>query len=179
MMVRSRFSLQSEKPFLPEKIPLRISACLLGLHCRYDGHHSLCTSLVEFIASMPVIPFCPEQLGGLPTPRPPAEIRHGDGSDIISGRAKVINSEGKDVTDAFRRGAMEALNLAQLTGTSIAIMKSRSPSCGLQTPCCDKATGMGVTAALFESKGIRIFDLGSDDNFSAHEFMGPVHKIYT
>lgn len=122
---------------------------------------------------------CPEQLGGLPTPRPPANIRGGDGRDILTGSARVINDEGKDVTNTFKKGAEEALRLTKITGASIAIMKNRSPSCGLRTPYCDKPTGLGigVTAALFESQGIRIFELGSNDSFPIRSFSKLMKEI--
>jgi uncharacterized protein YbbK (DUF523 family) len=151
---------------------IMISACLLGIHCRYDGRHSICLDLVDFVASRRFTPFCPEQLGGLPTPRPAANIIGGDGRDILSGSARLVDSEGKDVTGAFKRGAEEALRLARLAGSSIAIMKERSPSCGLKTPYCDKPRGMGigVTAALFESEGIKIIELGANDTFPTPGF---------
>ncbi len=149
-----------------------ISACLLGICCRYDGGHSRCRGLVDFFASVPFMPFCPEQLGGLPTPRPSANIKGGDGHDIFSGQARIINARGEDVTDAFRKGSEQAHALARLAGSSLAIMKSRSPSCGLRTPHCEKATGMGigVTAALFRSHGITVFELDRDDPFPCRDF---------
>jgi len=150
-----------------------ISACLLGISCRYDSKHSLCPYLAGFVNSISFIPFCPEQLAGLPTPRPPANMTGGDGLDILSGRANVINVEGEDITDAFRKGAEESLKLARLTGATIAIMKDRSPSCGLQTPYCEKPSGfgIGVTAAFFESNRIKVFELGSSDAFPTPDFL--------
>ena len=151
---------------------IMISACLLGIHCRYDGRHSICPDLVDFVASRRFTPFCPEQMGGLPTPRPAADIIGGDGRDILSGSARLVDTEGKDVTGAFKRGAQEALRLTRLAGSSIAIMKERSPSCGLKTPYCDKPSGMGigVTAALFESEGIKIIELDANDSFPTPGF---------
>ncbi len=152
---------------------IMISACLLGIHCRYDSQHSLCSDLLDFVSSTPIIPFCPEQLGGLPTPRPCSDIRGGDGHIVLSGSAKVINVEGRDVTNAFIKGAEEALSLARLAGAKIAIMKDRSPSCGLRTPYCDKhsGVGIGVTAALFESRGIKMIELGPNDTFPTQYFL--------
>ena len=121
--------------------PVMISACLLGVCCRYDGGHSLCPGLLDFVSSCPFMPFCPEQLGGLSTPRPPADIREGDGRDILAGRARLISDKGRDVTEAFKKGAQEALRLATMAGVKIAIMKDRSPSCGLQTPHCETPSG--------------------------------------
>ena len=138
-----------------------ISACLLGIHCRYDGKHSLCPDLADFVTSVSFIPFCPEQLGGLPTPRPPASITGGDGRDILSGGANVVNGSGEDVTDSFKKGAKEALRLAALAGATFAIMKDKSPSCGLRTPYCEKSSGLGigVLAALFEMNNIKVYKL--------------------
>jgi len=135
---------------------------------------------VGFVASVPFIPFCPEQLGGLSTPRPPANIMGGDGRDVISGKARLLNVVGDDVTDAFKKGAEEAVKLARLTSTALAIMKDRSPSCGLRTPYCDKSTGLGigVTAALFKSNGIKIFELGKDDPFPCKSFFQLLEEAY-
>ncbi len=161
-------SLKVQKP-----VKVMISACLLGIRCRYDGKHSLCPYLADFVNSIPFIPFCPEQLGGLPTPRPPANMTGGDGRDILSGRSNVVNIEGEDITDAFKKGAEESLKLARLTGATMAIMKDKSPSCGLRTPYCEKPSGfgIGVTAAFFESNGIKIFELGSSDAFPTPDFL--------
>ena len=149
-----------------------ISACLIGVNCRYDGGHSTCSDLLDFVANVSFIPFCPEQLGGLPTPRSPAIIKGGDGREVLDGKARLINSAGEDVTDAFIRGAKEAYSLARLSGSRLAIMKDRSPSCGLVTPYAEtpRGYGIGVTAALFISRGIRIFELGRDDSFPNRNF---------
>ncbi len=137
------------------------SACLLGNRCRYDGCDSMCHDLVALSEIIPVVPVCPEVMGGLPVPRPPANVFNGDGYDVISGRAEVVNSEGEDVTEAFTRGAFNALYIARLRGAKLAVMKSRSPSCGLKVSCRDKSsgTGVGVTAALFAVNGIEILEL--------------------
>lgn len=108
--------------------PVLVSSCLLGINCRYDGRHALCPGLADFVGRHPFIPFCPEQLGGLPTPRPPALIRGGDGENLLEGAARVVDIEGNDVSDAFERGAQQALRLARLGGVRLAIMKDRSPS---------------------------------------------------
>ncbi len=97
-----------------------VSACLAGIPCRYDGGCSPFAPILRLVESGQALPVCPEQLGGLPTPRVPAEIR---------GR-RVVNREGKDVTEAFAQGAREALRLARLHGCTQAVLKARSPSCG-------------------------------------------------
>ena len=150
-----------------------ISACLIGVNCRYDGGHSTCPDLLSYVADVSFIPFCPEQLGGLPTPRPAANIKGGDGRQVLEGKARLINSDGEDVTRAFVKGAEEAYALARLSGSRLAIMKDRSPSCGLATPYVDTPSGqgIGVTAALFISRGIRIFELGREDSFPDQDFI--------
>ena len=152
--------------------PVMVSACLLGIRCRYDGQHSLCPDLAHFMGSHPFIPFCPEQLGGLPTPRAAARIIGRDGHTVLSGKGKLLDMDGKDVTLAFKRGAEEAFKLAVLSKIAVAIMKKKSPSCGLQTPYCDTSsgTGFGVTAALFKAEDIRMLELGPDDAFPTPGF---------
>jgi len=100
---------------------IAISLCLLGIDCNYAGGNSLCEKAVEIFKSGRGVPVCPEQLGGLPTPRIPAEIQ-GD---------RVINRDGEDVTVQFRKGAEEAVRLARLAGCTGALLKSNSPSCGV------------------------------------------------
>ena len=153
--------------------PIMVSSCLLGVCCRYDARHSLCYDLVNFTIPLPHISFCPEELGGLPTPRPSANIIGGDGYDVLSGVGRVVNTLGKDVTDHFLKGAYNALSLAKSSGSAIAVMKHKSPSCGLETPYCDKPSGhgTGVTAALFALHGIRIFELDAPDPFPSQSFL--------
>ncbi len=97
-----------------------VSACLAGIGCQYDGKDNTNKKVVELVKLGQAIPVCPEQLGGLPTPRTPSE-RRGD---------RIITQEGEDVTNQFKRGAREALQLAQLVNSKKAILKSNSPSCG-------------------------------------------------
>jgi uncharacterized protein YbbK (DUF523 family) len=146
-------------------LPILISSCLLGIECRYDGSHSRAEEIIQKAQEIQFIPICPEQLGGLSTPRSPSYIVKGDGKGVLSGHARVINSLGKDVTEAFMKGARESLKLAQLTGATKAIVKDKSPSCGLNTPYCDTDTGygLGVTAALLLNAGITIIEINPDD----------------
>ena len=150
-----------------------ISSCLLGLHCRYDGGECGSADIIRFASSANIIPFCPEQLGGLPTPRPPANIVGGDGRNVLSGEARVVSNAGEDVTPAFRRGAEESLRLARLTGARIALLKDASPSCGPRTPYCEKSdgSGMGVTAYLLNVSGIKIVDAHTEDRFPTPDFL--------
>ncbi len=156
-----------------KETPLIVSGCLLGIGCRYDGGICASSSLIRFASRANLIPVCPEQLGGLSTPRPSANITGGDGNDVFSGCARVINKEGEDVTDAYKRGAEESLRLARLTGAEIALLRERSPSCGLSTPYCENKTGLGrgVTAALLHSSGMKVFGVLPEDDFPPLELL--------
>ena len=157
-----------------------ISGCLLGIRCRYDGGECGSSNIIHFASSANVIPFCPEQLGGLSTPRPPVSIRGGDGRDVLSGKATVINALGEDVTDAFKKGAEESRRLARLAGAKIAILKYKSPSCGIRTPYCEKSTdlGIGVTAALFDLSGIKLIEVGPKDRFPTPKITKLFEELY-
>lgn len=138
-----------------------ISACLIGCECRYDQKSCLNSDLEQLLREGKVIPVCPEQLGGLPTPRPPAEIVGGDGFDVLDGRARIVDQTGNDVTDEFLAGARQALKIAQTVGATSAILKENSPSCGSSfvydgTFSGKKVTGAGLTAALFRRNGISV-----------------------
>ena len=131
---------------------LLISACLLGAQCRYDGQSKPVLEMVALSEQFDLVPLCPEQLGGLPTPRTPAE-RIGD---------RVITKDGRDVTAEYRRGAEQALHLARLCGCRIVLLKERSPSCGSGTIYDGTFTGGltagdGVTAALLRENGITVY----------------------
>lgn len=130
---------------------LLVSACLLGCPCRYDGASKPCPAVLALAERHELVPVCPEQLGGLPTPRPPAE-RRGD---------RVVTRSG-DVTEQYRRGAEAALALARLYGCQAAVLKERSPSCGRGTIhdggfSGGLTAGDGVTAELLESAGIPVY----------------------
>lgn len=135
-----------------------VSACLVGLRTRYDGESKLIEELRELVARGEAIPVCPEQLGGLPTPRPPADFRDGDGEAALEGRARLLTDRGEDVTEQFLRGARETLELARAAGATRAILKARSPSCGGLQVTIDGTLrpGKGVAAALLARNGIRI-----------------------
>jgi len=135
-----------------------VSACLLGLNCRYDGQSRRNESLISTLKNVCPIPFCPEQLGGLPTPRHKAWITQGGGEDVLAGRAKVINEVGGDVTSFFIRGAMEAEKLVTLLNIKKAYLKSKSPSCGVGMIYRNNnlVSGNGVCAALLLQKNIEL-----------------------
>lgn len=127
------------------------SACLLGIACRYDGQSVADKRVLALAAVETLIPVCPEQLGGLPTPRPAAEIRSG----------RVIDCAGFDVSAAFHRGAEQTLAIARLYAVGGAIFKQRSPSCG-----CGRiydgnfsgrvVSGDGITTRLLKENGIPV-----------------------
>ena len=132
--------------------PVLVSACLLGLRCRYNAEPVANERVLALAKTHMLIPVCPEQLGGLSTPRPPAE-RLGE---------RVVSNDGTDVTSAFFRGAEEALLLARTLGCKTAILKARSPSCGHGRIYDGSFTGKlipgsGVTAELLAKNGIRVF----------------------
>ncbi|MFH0881579.1 MAG: DUF523 domain-containing protein [bacterium] len=142
---------------LPKKA--LVSACLLGVRCRHDGGHSKADIIGTFSEEVDLIPVCPEQLGGLSTPRPPVQLSGGDGGDVIDGKARVLGvDDGEDRTAELLRGASTVLDLARLYGVKEAYLKGRSPSCGCGAVWCDgeKVAGDGVTTALLKRHGIQV-----------------------
>ncbi|MCY0963895.1 DUF523 domain-containing protein [Parathalassolituus penaei] len=148
---------------------LLVSACLLGQPVRYDGANNqnkvltLQAQLQLWQQQGLLIPVCPESLGGLPTPRPAAELRGGDGHALLVGQARVVIASGDDVTHAFLEGARRTLAIAQREGASAALLAARSPSCGNQGIYNGEfnrtlQTGVGVTVALLQNAGIRCFN---------------------
>lgn len=128
-----------------------VSACLLGLSCRYDGCSKENPAAVALAGRHTLIPFCPEVYGGLATPREPSEIRDG----------RVVTRSGAEVTSQFERGAREALRIAQLLGCACALLQDRSPSCGVGlihdgTFTGGLTEGDGLTAALLRAHGVRV-----------------------
>lgn len=132
---------------------LLVSRCLLGQPCRYDGKSKPALELKQLEEKgYRLIPVCPEVLGGLPTPRPPAELQP-DG--------RVVNREGADVTKEYLAGAALALELAQKEGCTLAVLKEKSPSCGGKeiydgTFSGRLIPGQGVAARLLEENGIQV-----------------------
>lgn len=138
-----------------------VSACLLGIRCGWRGNSSVSDKVVKLMQQEFLIPVCPEQLGGLPTPRSSQEIQDGDGEGVLNRKSWVVNSEGKDVTAQFVRGAEETLKIAGLFGIKEFIGKSGSPSCGCGSIYDgsfseESTSGNGVTAALLQRHGIRL-----------------------
>jgi uncharacterized protein YbbK (DUF523 family) len=145
-------------------IKVLISACLLGENVRYHGGDARVDSdiLERWRAEGRLVPTCPETAAGLPVPRPPAEIVGGDGREVLKGEAFVGDRTGRDVTEAFLRGAREALEAARAQGARLAVLKDGSPSCATSyvydgTFRGQRSAGVGVTAAVLAEKGIRVF----------------------
>ena len=142
--------------------PLLVSACLVGLRTRLDGRARSFPKVLGLASDYCLIPVCPEQLGGSPTPRPAAEICPGAGEDVLDGRARVLTAEGHDLTEAHLRGAAEVLRVARLSRTTAAVLKARSPSCGVGSTYDGTFShrlrpGSGVTAALLAREGLELF----------------------
>lgn len=136
-----------------------VSACLLGMRCRYDGEDAVSENVMEFLKGEDFVPVCPEQLGGLCTPRPPAEIESGDGFDVLDGKSRVISKDGDDFTAAYVKGAQEAVKIAKMTGCNMAVLKEKSPSCGVHSIYDGKFSGTlkdgcGAFCALLKREGI-------------------------
>lgn len=135
-----------------EKPRILVSACLLGMNCRYNGKGELNRQVLGLSRDAVLIPFCPEIYGGLATPREPAE-RQGE---------RVVTAVGEDVTAQYKKGAEEALRLAKTLGCRAAVLKERSPSCGRGQIYDGSHTrrlisGDGVTAQLLEQEKIPVF----------------------
>jgi len=173
------------------KPPVLVSACLVGLPVRFDGGCRRVGAVLALADSHTLIPVCPEQLGGLSTPRAPAEIQFdkvgtvGDAAtvddaasnggtatgDTASSGLTVATRDGRDVTVEFERGARAVADIARLVGAKVAVLKARSPSCGCGEMYDGTFTGTlrpgsGVTAALLEWEGVRV--LNEDDIRAGH-----------
>lgn len=141
-----------------------VSACLLGVNCNFEGKNWCNPKLLKEFAQGNLFPVCPEVLSGLPVPRVPAEIQGGEGSDVLEGKAKVVNFHGADVTDQFLRGAAETLRIAQAVGAKEALLTEKSPSCGCGvifdgTFQNKFIAGDGVTAALLKKNGVKVLSI--------------------
>ena len=142
---------------------LIVSACLVGVNCKYDGGNNDNNKVKEFLKDKEYVIICPEQLGGLTTPRKPSEINNIGGQEVLKGNSKVISCENKDVTKNFIQGAEETLKIAKEHNAKTAILKAGSPSCGYKkiydgTFLGNKIQGMGVTAAILNKENIALLD---------------------
>ncbi len=132
-----------------------VSACLCGINCKYNGGNNIDEKVLQMVRGGLAIPVCPEQLGGLPTPRTPAEIK------IVDGEKRVVTKDGRDVTENYQKGAQEVLRIAQELKIKKAILKKKSPSCGLDeiydgTFSNNLTKGNGVTTDLLLKNDIEV-----------------------
>ena len=135
---------------MPNALPIYlVSACLVGLCTRYDGKTVENPDCIRKLDKAIWIPVCPEQLGGLPTPREAADIAGGDGADVLAGTARVLTKSGTDLTRQFIRGAEQVLHLARSQNVQAVYLKARSPSCAVSGK-------IGVTAAILRAAGFQL-----------------------
>ena len=138
-----------------------VSACLLGLNTRYNAEPRSHPAVARYLETHQLVPIpvCPEQLAGLPTPRPSAAFTCGDGDTLLDGVGSVADVTGTVLSEAFTCGAQQTLDIARMTGCELALLKERSPSCG-----CNQiyrngtlVPGRGVTSALLQRHAISVF----------------------
>ena len=146
----------------PNKSPILISACLAGINCTYNANNRLNPAVRNIFLSGNCLLVCPEVMGGLPTPRTPAEIVGGDGSDVLRKKARVITSCGKDVTREYLRGVSIALRLVKRYRVRNAILKANSPCCGTGqiydgTFKRTLKKGDGIFASALIRRGVTVF----------------------
>jgi len=140
--------------------PILVSACLLGLPTRYDGKTKRSQAVMEYLKREDLlpIPFCPEQLAGMPTPREKSFFQSGDGLAVLNGDGQVVSEAGQLMNDVFCRGAKMSLQIARLCDCHRALLKERSPSCGVHEVYLGGSTapGSGVTSALLIKEGLEV-----------------------
>ena len=139
-----------------------VSACLLGLNTKYNGETNAHSLIRKYSSSGRFIPICPEQLGGLPTPREPMEIINGNGQEVLLGQCSVQGEHGDEVTSQFIQGANEVLKIVEMVTVTAAILKERSPTCGVNYIYDGSFAhriipGQGVTSALLKQHNIPIY----------------------
>lgn len=145
--------------------PILVSACLLGLPTRYDGRHKGNERVLQHLRNnqLQPVPVCPEQLAGLPTPRPPCWFGDGDGDSVLDGSGCLVRADGKEMDAPFIKGAETTLAFARLTGCRTALFKEGSPSCGVRRVYRQQRSvaGRGVATALLLRHGLQVY--GEED----------------
>ncbi len=146
---------------IPGEGQVLVSACLAGVACTYVAQPKTREWAVSLVAEGRAVLVCPEVAGGLPIPRPEAEIQGGDGEAVLDGNARVVSVEGDDVTESYLSGARTAVEIAQRSGAWLAILKARSPACGCGeiydgSFSGSKSPGDGVAAALLKRSGLSV-----------------------
>ncbi len=150
---------------------IMVSACLMGINCKYNGESNHNESVVSFLSGKPYILVCPETMGTLKVPRPPCEIKGGDGLAVLYSKARVLTDSDIDVTHEFIQGAQSCLELAKMNDITQAILKARSPSCGCGRIYDGSFSGRlidgdGVTAAMLKQHGVQVItELEIDKGF--------------
>ena len=135
-----------------------VSGCLLGIPCRYDGSSCLLEAPPRFVQGMTLVPLCAEVMAGLPVPRPTTRFATGDGDAVLDGSGSLINEQGRDMTAQFLRGALRAAELSHMSGCRVALLKERSPSCGVRWVHGEGGliSGRGVLAAALARDGLLV-----------------------
>jgi uncharacterized protein YbbK (DUF523 family) len=135
-----------------------VSACLVGINCRYDGANSYSATVSSFLEGRQFLPVCPELLAGLGVPRPPCCFSGGDGQAVLAASARILDDSGNDLTESYLIGANKALAFVRERRIESALLNERSPSCGVHEVYIgrDKSPGMGVMTALLVREGIRV-----------------------
>lgn len=151
-----------------------VSACLLGIKAKYDGKSNAHALIQKYSSAGKFIPVCPEQLGGLPTPRDPVEIIGGTGQEVLLGRCVAQGQQGEVVTPQLIQGATEVMKMVKMFKVTAAILKERSPSCGVHYIYDGSFThnlmpGQGVTAALLKESNIPIY---SEEGLTEEQLVG-------
>ncbi len=138
-----------------------VSACLIGVPCRFDGKDALSKKLLQaLIKTYHIVPICPEELGGLPTPRPRAMLT-GSSEDFLKGLATITDANNKDLKIEFLKGAKESLTIAREQGIKKAYLKDKSPSCGVENIYIqgELRSGTGITANILKNSGIELISV--------------------
>jgi uncharacterized protein YbbK (DUF523 family) len=135
-----------------------VSACLIGINCRYDGANSYSARVSSFLEGRQFLPVCPELLAGLGVPRSPCRFSGGDGQALLAGSARILDEDGNDLTESYLAGAHRALVVVREKGITSALLNERSPSCGVREVHIgsEKSPGMGVMTALLVKEGVRV-----------------------
>jgi len=153
---------------LPSEGPVVVSSCLAGVPCTHAAEAKTRDWALRLVAEGRAVTVCPEVAGGLPIPRPEAEMQNGRGGDVLDGRATVTTIDGDDVTENYRRGAAAAVAAAERSGARLAVLKARSPSCGCGAVYDGSFSGTlvegdGVTVAALKRAGVHVV---SDEEIS-------------
>ena len=152
--------MDKQQPSTEEREPILVSACLLGLPTRYDGKTKRSQAVIDYLQreNLLPIPVCPEQLAGMSTPRAKTFFQTGDGHAVLTNQGKVISASGQPMNEVFCLGAKLTLQIARLSHCNRALLKERSPSCGVHQIYRGEecVQGVGVTTALLSKEGFAI-----------------------